>query len=105
MRSGIFAILFWAAIAPATAQTWTESQKPVVCGPFREIVTTLTKEPYQEFPLWIGTSSEDSSRFSLFVNTEKGNWTLVQYGTNTGCILGIGVTGEIFKPDSFRKSY
>lgn len=80
---------------PAQANEWFESEKPVVCGPFREIVTALQQAKYNEFPLWIGQSSQDTSRFSLFLNEKTGAWTLVQYGTTAGCILGIGDTSNI----------
>ena len=74
----------------ALASEWFESQKPVTCGPFREIVQTLIKEQYREVPIWIGQSSVDRTQFSLFVNAATGTWTLVQYARVQGCIIGVG---------------
>ena len=90
----IVPLMFLIAV-PAQAQEWFDSEKPVVCGPFREIVTTLRDSKYDELPLWIGKSSQDKSRFSLFFNEKTTAWTLVQYGTTTGCILGIGTSSDI----------
>ncbi len=77
------------------ASEWFQSNKPVTCGPFREIVETLTKERFKEFPLWVGHSSEDRTKFILFYNDTTGAWTLVQIGQTTGCILGLGERSDI----------
>lgn len=94
MKNTIAIIL---AILPITvmASEWFEGTKPVTCGPFREIVETLMQDKYQEIPLWIGKSSQDSSRFSIFLNEKTGAWTLVQYGQKIGCVLGLGQTSNI----------
>ena len=94
------------AILPisAMASEWTERDKPVTCGPFREIVETLIKDKYREFPLWIGKSSQDTSQFSLFLNETTGAWTLVQYGRVTGCILGMGESSDIVNGTFLPKS-
>ena len=86
----------------ALASEWFESQKPVTCGPFREIVQTLIKEQYREVPIWIGQSSADRTQFSLFTNNTTGTWTLVQYGQVTGCIIGVGKNHRMI--DSTRSS-
>lgn len=100
-------IVFLCLVAKTTAANeWFQTNKPVTCGPFKEIVETLTKDKFREFPLWIGRSSQDSSQFSLFYNEKTGSWTLVQYGQTTGCILGIGQSSDIvngnFLPESRR---
>ena len=97
-------LLLLALSMPAQANTdpWFESNKPVMCGPFQNIVRTLMRDQFKELPLWIGQSSEDATQFSLFVNAERGNWTLVQYGQEIGCILGIGKTGNIVNLTPFR---
>ena len=87
---------------PAQASEWFESQKPVTCGPFREIVQTLIQEQYREVPIWIGQSSVDRTQFSLFVNAATGTWTLVQYARVQGCIIGVGENHSMI--DSTRSS-
>lgn len=90
---------------PAQASEWFDSDKPVTCGPFREIVQTLTLEQYKESPIWIGQSSADRTQFSLFVNSNTGTWTLVQYGQITGCIIGVGKNHRMIDPARFSKSH
>ena len=90
---------------PAQANEWFESQKPVTCGPFREIVQTLTLEQYEEAPIWIGQSSADRTQFSLFINAGTGTWTLVQYGQITGCIIGVGKNHRMIDTAQFSKSH
>lgn len=76
---------------PAIAnQEWFDSSKPVSCGPFREIVQLVTNSDFREQPVWIGKSGTDATYFALFRNPETQTWTLVQYGTAVGCVLGMG---------------
>ena len=86
----------------AQANEWSERKKPVICGPFREIVQTLMQERYREWPLWIGQSSEDSTQFSLFTNVDTGAWTLVQYNKVSGCVLGVGDTSDVVNQGQSR---
>ena len=90
---------------PARANEWTEREKPVICGPFQEIVRTLLKAQYSEFPLWIGQSNQDTTQFSLFTNVDTGAWTLVQYGKSTGCVLGVGNTSNIVNLAPFQEKH
>jgi hypothetical protein len=94
MKKYLLALLMIGNTSWAQNPGWSENQMPVLCGSFREIVITLQKEQYQESPVWVGKSAEDSSRYALFFNEKKGSWTLVRYGAEIGCILGIGVTSE-----------
>jgi len=96
MKKYLWSLLAFGNLAWAQNSDWTEVQLPVVCGPFREIVETLMKNQYREVPLWIGKSSEDASQFVVFRNEKTGAWTLVQYGSVNGCILGIGNQSDIF---------
>jgi hypothetical protein len=94
MKKYLLALLMFSNAAWAQNSNWAENQMPVLCGSFREIITVLQKEEYKEAPVWIGQSSEDASRYALFFNPKKGSWTLVRYGSEIGCVLGIGVTSE-----------
>lgn len=79
----------------ANDQNWFKSQKPVTCGPFREIVENLMRPQVGEAPLWIGKSNVDETGFVLFYNAKNRTWTLIQYGTEIGCVLGTGDTSDI----------
>lgn len=74
----------------AAGEAWFESNKPVKCGPFREIIQLVTGSPFLEQPLWIGQSGTDVTQFALFRNPDTNTWTLVQYGREMGCVLGMG---------------
>jgi hypothetical protein len=89
---------------PAQASDWFDTQKPVTCGPFREIVQNLTQEKYREAPIWIGQSSVDTTQFSLFVNKDTGGWTLIQYARVTGCVIGVGQSHRMIDPARFKES-
>ena len=97
-------LLVLIGLAPLVqANDWTEKEKPVVCGPFREMVQNLMQGQYRETPLWIGQSNQDRTQFVLFSNIDTGTWTLVQYGTSTGCILGIGDSSVLTNPVQWPK--
>lgn len=76
----------------------SEISKPVQCADFRSIVHLLSRDPYNEIPVWFGNDGADSSKYVLFANAKKGSWTLVQYGTETGCVLGAGMGSSITDP-------
>lgn len=75
-----------------------DSNKPVQCGPFREIVGLISGPDFREQPTWIGPSSTDGTSYVLFRNPRTQSWTLVQYGKETGCVLGLGRTDTIYLP-------
>jgi len=80
---------------PAWAQQWRQVENTVPCGPFRDIVKVLTQEKYKEVPLWVGRSGQDPTSFTLFYNSDRGNFTLLQYYRETACILGMGDSSDI----------
>ena len=90
---------------PVQANDWFDSQKPVTCGPFREIVQNLIQEKYRETPIWIGQSSADTTQFSLFINKDSGGWTLIQYARVTGCIIGVGQSHRMIDPALFSERH
>jgi hypothetical protein len=81
----------------ATAQTITV-QKPLVCAPTSEVVSTLIGSEYKEQPIWMGVeNSTPSSRYSLFVNEQTKTWTLIQFDDKVACVLGTGeASTELF---------
>lgn len=83
----------------AATDPWFETNKPVKCGPFREIVQIVIGEPFTEQPLWVGHSGVDPTSFTLFRNHKTNTWTLVQYGKEVGCVLGMGAGDNLYAPD------
>lgn len=94
-RLFFLAFLMILIFAPAWAQEsgWSRQDKPVICGPFVEIVAALTGADHQEVPLWTGQSSEDTTRFVLFVNPKNSSWTIIQHTRQVACVLGVGESG------------
>jgi len=80
---------------PAWAQQWRQVENMVPCGPFRELVKVLMQEKYNEVPLWVGRSGQDPTSFTLFYNSDRGNFTLLQHYRETACILGSGDSSDI----------
>ena len=92
LRSSSF--VFLAIISfHAAADNWFQTNKPVLCGPVKEMFKQLV-EDYKEEPIWLGTSGKESSKYSLFVNSKTGAWTVVQSSTEIACILGTGLNSK-----------
>lgn len=95
-------ILTLALIAlPAHAQQWQYLESVVPCGPLQEVVRVLSQSQYREVPIWRGHSDRDPTRFLLFMNVERGNFTLVQYHKELACVLGLGSSSEIVDRSPF----
>ena len=87
-----FLLLVTVLMTPAQAapEDWFETNKPVKCGPFTDLIKVVTGDKFREIPIWIGQSGTDDTGFTLFRNAETKSWTLVQYGKEIACVLGIG---------------
>lgn len=85
-----------AAMIAVQSSTWYRMNRSFICGPFAEIVKALVDEEFTEKPVWIGNS--DSVKTVLMVNAQRGNWTIVTYQQEVGCVIGAGSTSQIFDP-------
>ena len=86
--SSLAAFLFCLAHSVANAQP-VKIDKPVVCDK-TDTVFAVLQEKFQEMPVWGGKNSGDQTSYALMLNPETKTWTLVQFNTETACILGIG---------------
>jgi hypothetical protein len=86
--SSLAAFLFCLAHSVANAQP-VQINKPLVCDK-TDTVFSVLKEKFQEMPVWGGKNSGDQASYALMLNSETRTWTLVQFNTDTACILGIG---------------
>jgi hypothetical protein len=93
MLKTLFALILISIPYPAMANNWFQTDKPVLCGPVKEMFKQLV-EDYKEEPIWLGTTGKESSKYSLFVNSKTGAWTIVQSSTETACILGTGLNSK-----------
>jgi len=92
-------LVFFFFVSNSYSQSaWFQADKSVTCGPIVSIIEGLISEKYKEIPTWIGKDKEASSRYSLFVNEKTGAWTLVQFGNEIGCILGLGTDSKNIIP-------
>ena len=103
MRSRALAAAALMAISTAAAAQWVEMTGVFNCGPLQDIVRVLSRDRWQEFPLWVGQSGDTNSSFVLLVNADKGNWTVLQYHKETACILGAGSHSNIVNLAPFRE--
>ncbi len=88
MRLFAMAFLLCLTSPIANAQAF-ESRKPVLCDNTQTLIKSLT-ENYNEKPLWTAKNPVDDTRFSLFVNSKTGHWTLLQMTSTVACIIGVG---------------
>ena len=73
------------------------AQEPVVakfkaiCWPYKEFIEQI--EDFKEEPIILGLKDikrELPSFYSILHNKDTGNFTIVQFDENIGCILGVG---------------
>lgn len=88
--SALVLVLAVAPVAWTAPDDFFQTNKPVNCGPFQEIVGLISGKDFNEQPVWIAPSGTDTTYYALFRNTKTRSWTLVQYGKDTGCVLGLG---------------
>jgi hypothetical protein len=89
MRTILMAFLFCLTSSIANAQEIKELEKPVQCGNVQWVVNQITLA-YGERPIWVGKDGNSNSYVALLVNEETRSWTLIQYDSQTACILSVG---------------
>ena len=87
------AFLFCFAGSIVNAQD-LEQSKPVKCFPLEETLKSL-RERWHERLVWSGQG--ESSNFALFVNSNNGSWTLLQFDNDVACVLGVGHSSKLNK--------
>lgn len=97
MKKVAVAFLLCLTSSIANAQIGPEFRqipKTVICGPVQTILVGLADKEVNEKPIWVGTDESQKSDYGLFVNPRTGAFTLVQFGKEIGCILGIGYKSQ-----------
>lgn len=100
MNKCVVAFLFCLTSTIANAQIgpgFQQVPKSVVCGPLSTILKSLADKDIAEQPLWIGKDEGEKTNFAVFVNAQTGAFTILQFGQEIGCILGLGYKSETFK--------
>jgi hypothetical protein len=62
------------------------------CADVQELVNDLT-ENYGEKMIWTGKDTSTATYISIYKNEKTGSWTLIQYDSKVGCVLGAGELG------------
>ena len=98
MRKLTVAFLFCLISSIANAQPF-EARKPVLCDNVQTLIDSLLHN-YQEKPTWMARNPQDDTRFTLFVNSKTGAWTLLQMTPEVACIIGVGEDSQLMVGDS-----
>lgn len=99
-KSLLVASLFCLAGTIAYAQTalppgFVTTTKPILCGPADVIFKTMASKEVNEQPIWLG-QDDNRSNYVVFVNAETSGFTIVQFGEQMACILGLGPTSNSY---------
>lgn len=81
-----------------TAPVFVHVNKPVICGPAPTIFKELSHSSINEKPIWIGVREDKKTEFYLFLNFDNSAFTLIEMGTETGCVLGVGYKSQLLPP-------
>lgn len=95
MRYKIVAFLFCLISSIANAQEIFDLTKPLKCSKAEDVMNFFAQK-FQEAPLWVGKTNT-GTHIVLLVNKETRTWTLVEYDSSIGCVLGAGETSS--KPE------
>lgn len=70
--------------------------KPMMCSNVNQLFGLLASE-YGENASWIGKERNTSSYIAIYRNSRTGEWAIVQFDGNVGCVLGSGEEGSPLK--------
>lgn len=91
------AFLFCLISTIANAQVGPEFRqipKPVICGPVETVLKGLADEDINEKPIWVGKNDDGKSDYAVMVNSKTTAFTVLQFGKDWACILGIGYKSQ-----------
>ena len=80
---------------------FVNTTKPILCGPVNTVFKTLSSKEINERPIWIG-QDENRSNYALFINPKNTGFTIIQFGDEMACILGLGPSSAAY-PSSTEK--
>lgn len=93
MKKTIIA-LFLCISTTVSAQTIQlfELTRSMRCAAVETLIAHLM-ETYGEKVVWVGKDRNNGTYVSLYKNEATGTWTMIQYDTRNGCVLGVGELG------------
>jgi hypothetical protein len=72
----------------ALAQNIVDLTKPLKCSEI-ETVMEYFSNTHNEKPVWVGKTVHNT-HITLLMNKENRSWTMVEYDSTLGCVLGAG---------------
>lgn len=86
MKRSWIVLAIWAVLATASAEPRLVN-KPVTCDTV-DVVFRALVETFEETPQWQGRTQ--NTGVVLTVNLKTGAWSLVEYTSDTACIIAVG---------------
>ena len=88
MNKIVMAFLFCLTSYIANAQEIIDLTKPMKCSDVQSVMNYF-QSTHNEVPVWVGKTVH-GTHITLLANKEKRSWTMVEYDSKLGCILGAG---------------
>ena len=63
--------------------------KPVICMPVKILLSNL-KDKFGEEPMVVGHQENTDITMAVYVNQQKGTFTLIEFDDQIGCVLSAG---------------
>lgn len=80
-------------VTPVFAQQDTFMvNRSMKCGNAEKLMVDM-QEQYGEKLVWSAKSEQNESYFGILKNKETGTWTLIQFDSKIGCVVGSGSQG------------
>lgn len=91
MRSMLLAFL---VCLPSLVNAQFQYNYPIICDSTEQVIKSLG-ENFKETLTWNGKHVNDNSVYSLWINEQSGEWTLLKMNPELSCILGVGTESKI----------
>ena len=72
---------------------WIVAQKPVICGPVKEVVDKVKEFGEEPFSAWVDV--EQKTAVMSYINETTGTTTVLEINDKWACILSQGVGGTL----------
>lgn len=76
--------------APQQKQKDNVFNKPVVCYPTPDVITVIQEKFKEELAFIVAHEYSDETLVAMFVNTDNGNYTILEFNHEMACILATG---------------
>ena len=81
-------VFLFCFISQASAQNIIDLNKPMKCSEVENVMNYFSGT-HNEKPVWVGKTVHNT-HITLLMNKETRSWTMVEYDSRLGCVLGAG---------------